>query len=417
MQFNFRNAVVAGAAMFALTACNNSSNDNVFETEESNLKVSIDLPQSSPLTRGVVTDAAEKTDFFHKHTYAYVMKGQKVIDKVQAKAIMKDEKLTGKLTANFNSILLDGTEKVFVKVNGVEKDSSLVVSYKDIQPTEGAGKLENMIYAGSAGLTPTEPVKGVKNYTASMDVNSIAARVEIAGAAKFNKELVKSMGVSAVAPMEIIKTYGDKNRTIFKENEGLWLNVDQTGRDAMAKGSVVANHLFEGDIPSITIGFEIEKYACYQIDSVYQVYEDPTTKKKSFVYILEDDKKAINEGTIESPKLFEVIEGKDANGKTTLTKGEELKNLTNKIKTHPAKTEYFTIKDFEGAKSYEGGKIYLVDLSKNLTWNSADSGFENAYTPDINTGTDTPKVLETANITVTATVKEWTKDNYNTSIN
>ena len=411
MQFNFRNAVVAGAAMFALTACNNSSNDNVFETEESNLKVSIDLPQSSPLTRGIVTDAAGVKDFSHKHTYAYVMKGQKVIDKVQATG--KDRKLT----ASFNSILLDGTEKVLVKVNGEKEDASLAIDVTAIQPTEEAGKLENMIYAGNASLTAAEPVKGVKNYTASMDVNSIAARVEIAGAANFNKELVKSMNVSAVAPMEVIKTYGDKNRTIFEKDKGLWLNVDQAGRDAMAKGSVVANHLFEGDVPSITIGFEIEKYACYQIDNVYQVYVDPTTKEKSFVYILENDKKAINEGTIEAPKLFEVIEGKDANGKTTLTKGEELKNLTNKIKTLPAKTEYFTIKDFEGAKSYEGGKIYLVDLSKNLTWNSEDSGFENAYTPDINTGTETPKVLETANITVTATVKEWTKDNYNTSIN
>ena len=62
MQFNFRNLLVAGAAIFTLTACNNSDND-VFKAEESNLKVQIKLPSANPLSRALV-DEAKETDVF-----------------------------------------------------------------------------------------------------------------------------------------------------------------------------------------------------------------------------------------------------------------------------------------------------------------------------------------------------------------
>lgn len=395
MQFNFRNLLVAGAAIFTLTACNNSDND-VFKAEESNLKVQIKLPSANPLSRALV-DEAKETDFLAKHIYAYVLKGNKEIAKAEAKITDKVN-----VTAKFDKIILDGSETVLVKVNGKE-DSKMNIKIEDIQPTEEAGKLQNIVYAGNEKLTNSEIKDGIKNYNVTMDVNSIAARVEVMGEAKFNKELVASMKVSMVAPLRVKAEYNNPAIKENKKGDKMYTTLE----NGITEGKVVANHLFAGDVPSITIGFDIVKYGYYTID------KSIITIDKKFVYKLEKGKYGTIADNAEAANAKEFIEYR-VNEDKSLTK---LGKITSSIVKQNSKTEYFTMRNFEGAEKYKGGHIYLIDLEKNLTWNEGEGVVKDEYNPEYNEGTDTPKVQEESTINVAATVKEWTKSNTNVSIN
>lgn len=392
--------------MFGLTACSNSENSLLPTQEESNLSVDIKLPVS--VTRGILEDAATPEDFSLDHAYAYVLRGKKAVETVKA------EKVEGgkSLTAKFENIMLDGTEKVLVKINGVESDASLAVKALDIQPSAEKAKLANMIYQGSNGLGEVRSENGVNNYTVDMEVSSIAARVEFAGSPLFNKDLVKSMKMSAVAPMRYTDVYGDPAMALHAKGEGLWFDIAD---DVELGDKVVANHLFEGDIPNMTIGFKIEKYTCLENSAnEYVVYSPKDSESKFFIYEVkkegEESRKAINKGTMEAPEFTEII----VNDSEGLSIGSKLEGYDFVLEEG---VEFFTLNNFEGVEKYEGGHIYLIELDKNLTWNAGDSDFENVFTPDLNQGTEEPVVESTSNITVTATVKAWKKDNSNVSIN
>lgn len=394
MQFNFRNLLVAGAAIFTLTACNNSDND-VFKSEESNLEVLIRLPQPEAMSRAI-TDEATINDFKAKHVYAYLLKGQTVIETVKA------EHNGATLTAKFPTVSLDGTEKVLVKVNGKEKNADLKVAIKDIQPTETEGKLENIVYTGIEKIEGKSKVKeGINHYEVAMDVQSIAARVEIKGKTKFNDKLVKSMKVKMVAPLKVNSVYGTPEFENIENGHLLWSNID-----GIPSEKVVANHLFAGDVPSITMGFEIEKFEFLEFNNIAQKIDG------NFIYKLDNGKYGIIDGAANPESATNFIEYGLGENNSVI----KLEKTTGKIKVEK-KVEYFTLTNFAKAKVYEGGKIYLIELDKNLIWNAGDPNFENSYNPEVNEGTDTPKVQEQSIVNVTATVKEWTKENTNVSIN
>ena len=206
-----------------------------------------------------------------------------------------------------------------------------------------------------------------------------------------------------VAPLRVKAEYNNPAIKENKKGDKMYTTLE----NGITEGKVVANHLFAGDVPSITIGFDIVKYGYYTID------KSIITIDKKFVYELEEGKYGIIADDAKAADAKNFIEYK-VNEDKSLTK---LGKITSSIVKQNSKTEYFTMRNFEGAEKYKGGHIYLIDLEKNLTWNEGEGVVKDEYNPEYNEGTDTPKVQEESTINVAATVKEWTRSNTNVSIN
>ena len=348
------------------------------------------------------------------------MRGSSVVD---SKTVDLTDLQTKKVT--FEAISLGGREMVLITANILE-DGVSAPSYtgrlvKEIQPTAENKGLTNIFYSGTAPIQEDLAASGDghKNYESTVDIIPAAARVEIGGEVKYNQELVKGLYVDVITPSEYTNSYGDTDKFIPSQDKtgDLWLDLDTDKYLSIndPKQRVAANHLFAGDIQKIAFRLNANIYETKKDDkgSAKKVQLDDGSS--SFLYVLEgsspeSEKLAVLKSdkqlySYELNKVGEVIIGD-----SPLT---EAKRAT--YNTVEKNTGFFAFVNFKSDANgsidtgYQAGKIYQINLAQ-IDWNgNGDFDDEDLYNPEDNgTGTDNP--AQAADLTISATVKEWTKE-------
>lgn len=404
-KLNFKNLAMATTAIFALAACNNNEDVPSLAKEEASVNLRINIPTgANAATRGMVTDPSNK-EIKISHIAGRVFKAGTTLATAD-KAIGEGDT---DYTLTLGPVMVDGKEKVQVVLNN--NVASTEVSIDKIQPVDGKGNLENAIYtATTANLGTASDVNGKKVYTVTADATSIAARLEVKGAAQFKKELVKSMAISYFAPVDYSLVYGQLGTVTLPSKSSLKMDVTPADVTAITTGGkVIANHLFHNDLASAVVGFKIEKYSCLlNGEGAYVIYNPKGTDEKYFIYETSDaGKYVVNMGTIQAPKYFD-ISVKLEDGKYNLTIAEE-QNVQATLADTKSSVEYFGLANFGGTvdNKYEGGKVYKLNLASGMSWNKDGS---KEYNPEENAGTDDPdkvKDKKEASIDVTVNVTTW----------
>lgn len=183
--------------------------------------------------------------------------------------------------------------------------------------------------------------------------------LKVKGAAKFKKELVKSMDLSYFAPVDYSRVYGQVGTVTMPSQSSLKMDVTKAQADLVAGNKAIANHLFHNDDAAAVVGFKIEKYDCLTNDEgAYISFSKDNVK--SFVYKTTDNKNVVNLGTWDAPKYYQV-EVKEENGKYGLVVSDtETPSEQVTLAVLAPKAEYFSLANFTGTvdKKYQGGKIY-----------------------------------------------------------
>ncbi len=409
MKLKFRNLAIATTAIVGLTACNNSENLPVNVAKNADVSVSVNIPSNGVATRGVIQDASnQKIEV--KNIQAFIKKGTSVIKNV----LVEDDMIEGKTTYTipFGSVMVDGTENVEVVINANPEKNE--ISVDDIQPSNTNSGLENVVYLAKSNSLGSKDSQGNYDVT-GLTANPIAARLEVTGSAKFNEDLVKSMEISYVSPTEYTLNYG-KSETLNKVSDA---TLAYSGSDITTINGgkkVVANHLFAGDVTKVVVGFDIVKYKCPTDNAGRYIMVSAGNDKFYPIYTLGDNTYVYKKDN----NYYDVKIKLQGDQKPILTLGD-MKNDVNLL-THPVKTEYFMLNGFDTASKgvYEAGNIYKINLTTGMKWNVAGSGFEDAYTPDINGGSedkDNTNEKKEANVNVSVDVLKWTVKDTSVSVN
>lgn len=410
----FKNLAMATVAVLSLAACNNS--DDNMPAQNGEVQFTLKTAKTS---RGLVTDPAGEAKIEINSINAKIFQGGSV---KLAKAFDPKE------VANDNGykftlgpVMLAGQEKVMVVLNNTE--ASTTVAIDKIQPTAASPMVGNAIYAAEQGIGTKKEVDGKTVYDVTATAGSIVARLEVKGAAQFNKELVKDMYLSSFTPYDYSLVYGLSDLAT-KPSEASLKTVFASAEEAAAiadvkDGKVLANHLFKGDKASVALGFTINKYDCLIDDNgVYVVYKQKDVDKNYFIYKGSDKKYYVNMGTVEEPRLYPCDPKKEGDKWAINMADAPIETPVELAVVNSV--EYFTLGNFKGAEDgYVGGKIYKLNLNKGIVWNENGGEFTNVYNPETNKGTDgEDKVTEKteAKVNVTVTVTEWSEEETEASI-
>ena len=444
--------VMVALVALGFSACSN--NDTNFDVgKPSELKVSFDVPKR--VTRGVLneplTDLIPQLDV----VTIYVMRGDQVVD---FKSVSSDELENGTNTVTFEAIVLGGKEEVVISANVKDENSTNVSSnklvdrsVKEIQPGFMKSNMGNIYYFGSSpiSLKAEEGEDGHKLHEVSVELQPLAARVEVGGHVKFNTETVKNLTVEVITPDEYIDVYGSKvyYHPSVDDKGPLWLDLDKAsssghGYDLIrmrdAEGglkNVVANHLFSGTRQKISFRINADLYVIDHNEdktprhiketALLKDFDNEELEVDSYVYIagaadtgeeVAGIKESIGKDAFQLWRIDRNKEGQ------LLLLGEAFdgeRKVNNTI--DDLGLGFFSLVNFSkevGGKlnpidkgQYEGGKIYKIDLSE-IDWNN-DGKFdpeEDLYDPIPNgPGTDNP--TESADLIVKATVKAWIIEN------
>lgn len=447
---NFKKSLLALTAVFGLAACSSNDKDSqINEATPSDLKVSFTIPTNDLSTRSVVVGPVTNNPAAEiKSANVYVLRGTAVVAERKIK-FTEGEKREG--SAVFENILIGGGETVVISANGKHNTiNNLEVSA--IQPTADSEGLGNVYYRSSTALAAVTPTGDTKKIYAleGIVVSPVAARVELGGSLKIDPTFVDTATVDVVTPSAYTNVYGNKN--LFYPQFGADANQGAlaiTGEDFYAQVSdpaskVIANHLFAGDEQRIVFRIVASTYDVLKTGTEAIKLNGTTSDSKAYSsYIYQDADGQLYALPLSKEEITTKNAEKTFNISTTdsglqKVKKETVKDIngvdTDKYSLDGAigddvvlatsetigKTNgfYSMVRFGEGESSltqidegkYKSGVIYKLDFGK-MDWNN-DGKIDNndAYNPNDN-GEGTPSPSKPTDITVQATVADWTTKN------
>lgn len=426
-------------AILALSSCTHDNYNPVNDSTIGSIKVRVAVNQtkSRSIITTPVTDEKAVLDFIT----VFIMRGDFVV------AEKNTQVMNSIAEVDFENVTIGGNETIIVVGNNNIK-SFKGVEISEIQPTEANTGLDNIYYMGKASLSDITPIlKNKKRYYVvdNVELQSIAARVEVSGQVRYNKEIVNSLNVDVITPNAYTYIFGNPYKfyptysPIDQANPGVLSihNTDFYNKISDHK-NVVAYHLFIGD--EQRIAFRIDA-AIYNVlrnsddtfimlkgknDGGYEYTSPIYTDINGNYYVLavgnEDDparQNLNNMGSIEKQGagLYHVKKEGD-----TYIVGERISSDIQLAKSSSVldnKKGFFALVKFgQGDRTgvvdngvYAGSKIYKIDLGK-IDWNG-DGKFDekvDIYDPSIiGEGTENP--VEATEVMVEANITDWNIEN------
>lgn len=397
----------ATMAVVSLAACSSNDDNGDFISKSGTIDVSVKLPQQ---TRGAIGETVPDGTPQVKENglKAYILRGNTT---VQTKVLELNE---GAYKGTISGIALSGSERVVVGINH-NRINAEGLSVDEIQPAEnalGTKALENVYYY-------TEPKVLTKEsdtqYSAEFkDILPVAARVEVSGKIISDEKVVKDgkADVKVIVPNNYSSVYdaGDKTAVKTTNKGSLWYDFSSPNLDVENNTKVIANHLFAGDEQRIAFQISADIYKLHQIGGMNVKVED------SYVYYATDDQTYLWKS---DDKFYKVTFNQDGKAivENTPTNGVVLK--TTPMVTGNQGGFYALIKFGDSKKDakpgeYSAGYVYKINLGK-IDWNGDgkydDTDKFNPLDPDgPGPGTVEPTTGD-ADVSVMATVKEWTLQN------